>query len=74
MPVMDGIDATQAIRRLSSAAAQTLVLGLTANVNQDDLTRFEAAGLDGLMLKPFDWRELCMRVEGLLLQRESTHG
>ena len=74
MPVMDGIDATQAIRRLPSAAAQTLVLGLTANVNQDDLTRFEAAGLDGLMLKPFDWRELCMRVEGLLLQRESTHG
>lgn len=74
MPVMDGIESTQAIRRLPSAAAQTLILGLTANVNQDDLTRFEAAGLDGLMLKPFDWRELCLRVEGLLLQREPTHG
>ena len=74
MPVMDGIESTQAIRRLPSSAAQAVILGLTANVNQDDLTRFESAGLDGLMLKPFDWRELCLCVEGLLLLRESAHG
>jgi DNA-binding response OmpR family regulator len=32
--------------------------------------RFHAAGLDGLMLKPFDWRRLCAELETLLLQRE----
>ena len=71
MPVMDGADATAAIRRLPGSAGRTLVMGLTANVNQDDLNRFEASGLDSLMLKPFDWRELCLRAESLLLQREA---
>jgi signal transduction histidine kinase/CheY-like chemotaxis protein len=70
MPVMDGIDATQAIRRLAGPEARSIIVGLTANVNQDDLVRFQAAGLDGLMLKPFDWRRLCAELEALLLQRE----
>jgi CheY-like chemotaxis protein len=63
MPVMDGIDATQAIRRLPSAAAQTLVLGLTANVTPQDLERFKAAGLNDVMLKPFDPVQLCSLIE-----------
>lgn len=70
MPVMDGIDATEAIRRLPGHEARTVIVGLTANVNQDDLARFQAAGLDALMLKPFNWRQLCAEMESLLLQRE----
>jgi CheY-like chemotaxis protein len=70
MPVMDGIDATEAIRRLPGREARTVIVGLTANVNQDDLARFQAAGLDALMLKPFNWRQLCAEMESLLLQRE----
>jgi signal transduction histidine kinase len=68
MPVMDGIDATRLIRQEALArVSQVPVLGLTANVNPLDLERFKAAGLNDLMLKPFEPAELCSRVElGLL--------
>ena len=68
MPVMDGIEATEAIRRLPGRESRVVIIGLTANVNQDDLARFQAAGLDALMLKPFNWRKLCSEMDGLLLQ------
>jgi signal transduction histidine kinase len=69
MPVIDGIDATRLIR-LDPAAAihQVLVLGLTANVNPLDLERFKLAGLNDMMLKPFDPAEFCHRVEALLVK------
>lgn len=70
MPIMDGIDATAAIRCLPGPGSRVVIIGLTANVNQDDLVRFRAAGLDGLMLKPFDGRDLCAHLEALLIQRE----
>jgi signal transduction histidine kinase len=67
MPVMDGIAATQAVRQsLPEALRQTPVIGLTANVTPQDLERFEAAGLNALMLKPFEPGTLCEKIEGLL--------
>ena len=67
MPVMDGIAATAAIRQdLPSAMRQVPILGLTANVTPQDLERFEAAGLNDLMLKPFEPAQLCAKVEALL--------
>jgi signal transduction histidine kinase/CheY-like chemotaxis protein len=70
MPVMDGIDATGFIRQDSiDRIRQVPVLGLTANVNPLDLDRFKAAGLNDVMLKPFEPAELCHRVESLLLNR-----
>ena len=67
MPVMDGIAATQAVRQsLPEALRQTPVIGLTANVTPQDLERFEAAGLNALMLKPFEPGTLCENIEGLL--------
>ena len=59
MPVMDGIEATTVMRASADARMrQTPVLGLTANVNAGDLARFEQAGLNGLLLKPFDVEQL----------------
>jgi CheY-like chemotaxis protein len=70
MPVMDGIDATRLIRQEPLARiSQVTVMGLTANVNPLDLERFKAAGLDDVMLKPFEPAELCGRVEPWLLAR-----
>jgi CheY-like chemotaxis protein len=70
MPVMDGIDASKFIRReLPNPAAQTPILGLTANVNPVDLDRFVEAGLSGVMLKPFEPSQLCAKVEELLSQK-----
>jgi len=71
MPHMDGITCTERIRQtLPTGVRDVVVFGLTANVNPEDLQRFRAAGLDGLMLKPFDWRQLCAETERLLLARQ----
>lgn len=68
MPVMDGVQATQAIRQSFTAHGLAPVIGLTANVNPQDLARFKDAGLSALLLKPFDPVRLCDEVEALLLR------
>ena len=68
MPVMDGIDTTQAIRSDPDAKIrQVMVMGLTANVNPLDLARFKVAGLSDVLPKPFEPDELCLKIEQLLL-------
>ncbi|ALK90188.1 ATP-binding protein [Limnohabitans sp. 63ED37-2] len=68
MPIMDGIDATRLIRQDAlDRIHQVPVLGLTANVNPLDLECFKSAGLNGVMLKPFEPATLCHRAETLLL-------
>lgn len=70
MPVMDGIETSKCIRsQLPQPAAQTPILGLTANVNPVDLDHFMEAGLSAVMLKPFEPSQLCAKVEELLSQR-----
>ena len=67
MPVMDGIAATAALRADVDPRRRALpVLGLTANVNPQDLERFKAAGLSDVMLKPFEPAALCATIELLL--------
>ena len=67
MPVMDGIAATAALRQEADAQlCHVPVLGLTANVNPLDLDRFKAAGLNEVMLKPFEPAALCAQIEQLL--------
>lgn len=66
MPVMDGIETTRAIRASPHARiCQTPVLGLTANVSSVDLAQFQSAGLDGLLLKPFEVERLRSEVDRL---------
>ena len=70
MPQMDGIETTAFIRsELDGAMRDVPVLGLTANVNPQDLERFKASGLNALMLKPFDPVQLCAQIEQLMLNR-----
>ena len=73
MPVMDGIEATRAIRaHAQSQVRRVPVLGLTANVNTADLQRFAQAGLDGLLLKPFEVERLRAEVQRLTSKAAST--
>ena len=75
MPKMDGIETTQALRSdRDEATRNTPVLGLTANVNPQDLERFKAVGLNDVMLKPFDPVQLCTQVEALILNRRPAVG
>jgi signal transduction histidine kinase len=71
MPNMDGIEATGRLRtQLGEPACHTPVLGLTANVNPLDLERFKAAGLTGLMLKPFEPAQLLAQVEAWVVDHK----
>lgn len=56
MPVLDGIQATQAIRHASPFArvSDIPVIALTAHAMAGDQDKFLAAGMDGYLSKPFD--------------------
>ena len=58
MPVMDGLDATRAIRALGGAAGRTPIIALTANVQPDQVLRCREAGMDGHVGKPIQVGEL----------------
>ena len=68
MPDFDGIETTLALHAHMRELGQTAppVLGLTANVNPHDLQRFQDAGLQAVMLKPFDRVKLCTEIDRLL--------
>ena len=72
MPRVDGIEATQRLRNLPAPKDQTPVLGLTANVNAQDLAQFAQAGLQAVTLKPFNQAQLLTQIERLLLQKQTT--
>jgi signal transduction histidine kinase len=63
MPVMDGVSALVAIRELAGPGARTPVHMVTANVFEEDVRRYLAAGADGVLKKPIDVRELFALVE-----------
>ena len=52
MPVMDGVQATRAIRTLPGPAAALPILALTANADPRDEAEYLAAGMDGVAQKP----------------------
>jgi CheY-like chemotaxis protein len=59
MPVMDGLTALKAIRTGGGgSSAATPVWMLTANVFEEDVARYRAAGADGVLRKPIDLDEL----------------
>ncbi len=75
MPEMDGIEATTALRQtLDAPACDTPVLGLTANVNPQDLERFSSAGANAVVLKPFDAVKVCAQVAQMLTEKKSFLG
>lgn len=53
MPVMNGYEATQAIRNLEDEAkAKTIVIAMTANAFKEDIKQAEEAGMDAHIAKP----------------------
>jgi len=73
MPEMDGIEATTALRHtLPAPVCETPVLGLTANVNPQDLERFSSAGVNAVVLKPFDAAKVCAQVAHMLTVKKSS--
>jgi PAS domain S-box-containing protein len=58
MPVMDGADATRAIRALDGDRRRVPVIALTADVVAANRGGYFAAGVDDIVAKPIDWQEL----------------
>jgi CheY-like chemotaxis protein len=58
MPVMNGYDATRAIRALTGDKSRTPIIAMTANVMKAEVDRCTEAGMDGFIPKPFRQEDL----------------
>ncbi|MDB5856632.1 MAG: sensor hybrid histidine kinase [Ramlibacter sp.] len=58
MPVMDGVEATRRIRKLSGAVRRIPIVGLTANVMSQEQASYLEAGMDDCLTKPIEWERL----------------
>ncbi len=55
MPVMNGLDATRAIRALDRPDAKVIpIVAMTANAYEDDIRHAREAGMNGHLAKPID--------------------
>ena len=64
MPVMNGIEATQAIRALPRPDARTVpILAMTADADADDADRSLSAGMDAHLAKPIEPAKLFAALE-----------
>lgn len=66
MPVMDGISATEQIRKDSSFPAGMKIIGLSATNAKEDVQASIAAGMDSFLLKPFNEKSLRKTFEYLI--------
>ena len=58
MPGMDGVQTTQALRRLSSTWARCPIIAVTAHVLSSERQQWLAEGLDDVLIKPIDEAQL----------------
>ena len=64
MPVMDGLEATAAIRASDSPQIRSIpIVALTAHAMRGDRERFLRAGMDDYLAKPVDLQELALTLE-----------
>jgi PAS domain S-box-containing protein len=70
MPVMDGLDATRAIRGMDGAAGRIPIVALTANVQPEQVEACRAAGMDAHVGKPIQVPELLKTMAALTAPAE----
>ncbi|MBO6763906.1 ATP-binding protein [Maricaulis sp.] len=66
MPVMDGLQATAAIRALPGPAGQVPIVALTANALSSARTRCREAGMNDVVTKPINQAELFGAIDACL--------
>ena len=67
MPVMDGLDATRAIRAMEREDCHTIpIIAMTANAFDDDLKKSVECGMNGHLSKPVEVDKLYRTLDGVL--------
>ncbi len=67
MPVMDGFEATAAIRAIEPAAEHTIILAVTASASEEIAVQCKASGMDDIILKPFKFDDLLAKLQSALM-------
>ena len=63
MPVMDGLEASHAIRKMERPDANRIpIIGLSANAFQEDIDQALQSGMNGYLPKPVDVKKLCDKI------------
>lgn len=71
MPVMNGLDATLAIRNVEKKTGKHIpVVALTASVMQEDFSECKAVGMDDFLNKPFDKEHFFQTIETWLKAKQ----
>jgi CheY-like chemotaxis protein len=74
MPVMDGVEATAAVRlREKTTGAHIPIIAMTAHAMEGDRERFLDSGMDGYVSKPVHSRELFEAIDSLLGLNSAIH-
>ena len=72
MPVMDGIEATKAIRAMADPRLARLpIVAMTANAFEEDRQRVLSAGMNGHLGKPIDVDKLFITLQNILGSEQS---
>jgi len=75
MPVMDGYDATRAIRKGENGAAPDVpIIAMTANVLNGEREKCIASGMDGYISKPIDRTQFLATLDDWLTRRSPVVG
>lgn len=72
MPIMDGEQATQAIRAMTGPASRTPIIGVTAHSLQAERERLLSAGMTACLSKPVRRDELETAIRTALIGRDSV--
>ncbi|WP_051552022.1 hybrid sensor histidine kinase/response regulator [Nocardioides sp. URHA0020] len=72
MPVMDGFDATRAIRAMGGPPGEVPIIAMTASATAEERERCREAGMDDFLPKPVDAELLASTLDKWLPGRQGT--
>ncbi len=71
MPIMNGVDATRAIREMGISDRQLPIFAMTANTLKSQIDRYMQAGMQNTLVKPIIHGELRQSLGALLYQQQA---